>query len=116
MAVASVDEYIARLQKRQKLADKFIHGVSGTHHHHDFAGYRKRFYQLFRAVRPDQVFIPPPAVHETFDYAFFHAGYGAIVYRHAKALAFHVQREVFTHYCQTDEPNVSWIFHIMVLY
>ena len=114
MRVAAVNEDVALVQERKQLLDQFIHRLAGLDHHHDLARTGKRFHEILDRLRSDEVFSLSAPVDESFDNALFHAGNGSVVNGHGKALAFHVERKVFTHHGQSDHPDIRFIFHAVL--
>ena len=107
--VASVDNYVSRFHQRRQLRDQFVDRFPGPHHHHDPARTPDRSDQLADRVRAREPFPVAASCDETVDDAFF-ARRRPIVDRHAESFAFHVQREIFTHYGQADQSDIRF-FH-----
>jgi hypothetical protein len=77
--------------------DKFVHGLAGLHHQHGAPGPLQAGDEFLDAVATDELLALASAVHEIVDLAD-----GPVIAGHRKAIALHVEHQVFAHYRQTD--------------
>ncbi|MBA7683207.1 hypothetical protein ES703_91567 [subsurface metagenome] len=110
MTVTAVDDNIALVHKGQNLLDNHIDRLAGLDHNHHFPRRGYRVDKIFYLVCGDDVFAFCPAFGEPSGFL-----RRAVKGRHGKALAFHIQDEVFTHYSQAPEPNVCFCHFVLLL-
>ncbi|MPM90394.1 hypothetical protein SDC9_137515 [bioreactor metagenome] len=107
MAVSAVYYDISGFEMRDELFNKIVNGLSGLDHNHDFPRLCKVFTKLFDRICSDYVLAFCAAFDEISD--FFRC---AVIYRDRKALRFHIHYEVFAHYRESNESDISF-FHIL---
>ena len=101
VAVAAVDEDVARREQGVELAHQVVDGGAGLDHHHDLARGLERGDQIFEGMAADELFARIGG-HELVG-----LGGRAVEDRDRVAPALHVEHEVLTHHRQTHQPNVA---------
>ena len=107
VAVAAVDDDVARLEVREDLLDEVVDGLAGLDEHHHLAGALEVRAELLDAVAADELLARAAARDELV-----HLLDGAVVHRHGEALALHVEDEVLAHHRQSDQSDVC--FHVFL--
>ena len=105
VAVAAVDDGITRCQDGQQLRDDLIHRLARANHQHHLARKLQAVGQLLPGMRADKALACTAPLHKMLHHAGPH-----IVYRHGKAVAFHIHGQVFPHDCQANHANLR-LFH-----
>ncbi len=108
MRVAAVDYNVTVFEGWQKLFDERVHGRPGLDQNHYLAGLFQVLCKLLDGVAADDVLAFGPAVDEIIDLR-----NRTIKAGHCKALAFHIEDEVFTHYCQAYQADIR-ICHFII--
>ena len=100
--VTAVDDDVARFEQWDELFDDGIHRRASFHHDLRAAGTFERGDKIRERFSKDEVFpLAPPSLERLDD-----AG-GAVENGDAEAAALHVQDEVFAHYGEADQADVT---------
>ena len=100
--VASIDDDVPLLKKRKQLFDDSVHGCTRLDHDLCFSGAFERLHEILKSVGGDDVFALCPALRE-----FLGDRRGAVINGHSEPLALHVENEVFTHYSEADQADIT---------
>ena len=106
IAVAAIDQDIARLQQRNQFLNEFIDGAACADHHHGLTRAGEGCNPFGEAVAADQILVFSSAVDERI-----HLGGGAVEAGHGEAFAFHVEDEVFAHDGEADDADIRLLLH-----
>ncbi len=106
MAVAAVDDNISLFKMREQLLDEIVHGGPRLHEHHDLARVFQVARQFLNAVAADNRL----ALGATRDEC-VHLFHGAVVAGDGEPLARHVENNILAHDGETDETDVSLLWH-----
>ena len=106
VAVAAVDDYIARLKHGKKLLDEVVHRLACLDEHENLAGSLEVGSQFLDAVASDNVLALCTAVDEVVD-----LGDCSVVDGNGEALGLHVHYEVLAHDGKSDQSDICFLSH-----
>ncbi len=101
MSVATINDYVSLVQKRDKTLDKIVHGLAGLDHEEYLTRSFQRSYEIFQRMSPVEILVLSSVFHEMVDFLD-----RTIVHAHMEPLAFHVQRQVLAHDSETYQSDV----------
>ena len=107
VAVAAVDQDVARLQHGDQLFDIIIHRLAGPDHHHDPAGLLQALDKLLQGVGAHDILAGGPAVDKAC-----HGLLGVhVIDGNGKTLVLHVEGQGLAHNGNADQADVGF-FHV----